>query len=61
MRAHNPTRGTSPPQPQAKPKAGQHVEDLLDAALADTFPASDPVSGLTADTSAIRKVKRRRD
>jgi hypothetical protein len=26
-----------------------HLEDLLDAALAGTFPASDPVSGLVHD------------
>jgi hypothetical protein len=27
-----------------------HTEELLDQALADTFPASDPVSSLKADT-----------
>jgi hypothetical protein len=26
-----------------------HLDDLLDEALAGTFPASDPVSGLVAD------------
>lgn len=30
-----------------KPKK-EHIDELLDAALADTFPASDPVSGLHA-------------
>ena len=26
-----------------------HLDELLDAALAGTFPASDPVAGLSAD------------
>jgi hypothetical protein len=35
-----------------KPKdAGQeHLDDLLDAALAGTFPASDPVAHLVSET-----------
>ncbi|MEX1994399.1 MAG: hypothetical protein WD929_07035 [Steroidobacteraceae bacterium] len=36
------------------PPVPAHVDDLLDAALADTFPASDPVSGLTA-SAPIRR------
>jgi hypothetical protein len=27
----------------------RHIEELLDEALADSFPASDPVSSLMAD------------
>jgi len=27
----------------------EHIEDLLDDALADSFPASDPVSSLKVD------------
>jgi hypothetical protein len=61
MRAKDSTWATTPPQPQARAKVEQHVEDLLDEALADTFPASDPVSGLTADRSKPRRVKRPRD
>jgi hypothetical protein len=38
-------------KPKPKPRDQAHVDDLLDAALADTFPASDPVSGLTASTA----------
>ncbi|HUG04026.1 MAG TPA: hypothetical protein VML92_06335 [Steroidobacteraceae bacterium] len=40
--------------PRPEPRTQQHVDDLLDAALADTFPASDPVSGLTASTPVRR-------
>jgi hypothetical protein len=29
-----------------------HLDDLLDAALAGTFPASDPVSGLVSDETS---------
>jgi hypothetical protein len=29
-----------------------HLDDLLDAALAATFPASDPVSTLVSETKA---------
>jgi hypothetical protein len=32
-----------------RPADKAHLEDLLDAALAGTFPASDPVSGLVSD------------
>lgn len=35
-------------KPKPEPRDPAHVEELLDAALADTFPASDPVSGLTS-------------
>jgi hypothetical protein len=37
-----------------KPKAPEraHLEELLDEALAGTFPASDPVSALSADREA---------
>jgi hypothetical protein len=31
-----------------------HIEDALDAALAGTFPASDPVSSLVCEESAAR-------
>ena len=31
-----------------------HLESLLDAALADSFPASDPVSNLIADDPLAR-------
>ena len=34
------------PVPAPEIPAGSHLDDLLDAALADTFPASDPVAGL---------------
>jgi len=33
---------------------GSHLDDLLDAALADTFPASDPVSRLTSSAPVRR-------
>ena len=38
----------------AKPKKPDdaHLDDLLDAALAGTFPASDPVSALYAECEA---------
>lgn len=39
---------TTPSEP-AKGNNRQHLEALLDAALADTFPASDPISNLVAD------------
>jgi hypothetical protein len=32
-----------------------HLEELLDEALADSFPASDPVSSLTADDLPARE------
>jgi hypothetical protein len=34
----------------AQREGKKHVDNLLDDALADTFPASDPVSNLVADT-----------
>lgn len=43
-----PTGKEAPTMPAPGPPEPAHVDDLLDAALADTFPASDPVSGLTA-------------
>ncbi|MBI2738709.1 MAG: hypothetical protein HYX38_19445 [Rhodospirillales bacterium] len=33
-----------PDQPAAVASERRHLDDLLDQALADTFPASDPVS-----------------
>jgi hypothetical protein len=39
---------TSAPRPHDR-KQTRHLEDLLDKALADTFPASDPVSSLATD------------
>jgi hypothetical protein len=41
---------------QQQPAAAdrEHVESLLDRALADTFPASDPVSTLVPDPSPLR-------
>jgi hypothetical protein len=39
-----PTTPGSPTQQQSR-----HLDDLLDKALADTFPASDPVSSLGTD------------
>jgi hypothetical protein len=41
-------------KPRPGPPDPAHVDDLLDAALADTFPASDPVSGLTASAPVRR-------
>lgn len=41
-------------KPRPAPQSQPHIDDLLDAALADTFPASDPVSGLTASAPARR-------
>lgn len=32
-----------------RPTDKMHLEELLDAALAGTFPASDPVSGLVSE------------
>jgi hypothetical protein len=40
--------------PRSEARSQQHIDDLLDAALADTFPASDPVSGLTASAPVRR-------
>ena len=44
-----------------KPKdaAQEHLDDLLDAALAGTFPASDPVAHLVSETKE-RTVARQR-
>jgi hypothetical protein len=42
---------------QPEPPLPAHVDDLLDAALADTFPASDPVSGLTASAPVRRPAR----
>jgi hypothetical protein len=39
---------------QPRDKDADHLDDLLDAALADTFPASDPVSGLTSSAPVRR-------
>lgn len=44
-------------QLQPEPPLPAHVDDLLDAALADTFPASDPVSGLTASAPVRRPAR----
>jgi hypothetical protein len=33
----------------------EHMESLLDRALADTFPASDPVSSLITDPLASKR------
>jgi hypothetical protein len=35
--------------PIAPDRELRHLEELLDDALADSFPASDPLSSLTAD------------
>lgn len=40
-----------------KTPPSRHVEDLLDAALAGTFPASDPVSSLFADDPPRRPAR----
>jgi hypothetical protein len=45
------------PPPEDPPDA--HVDQLLDQALADSFPASDPVSTLTED--ARKKVSKRKN
>ena len=44
-----------------KPKdAGQeHLDDLLDAALAGTFPASDPVAHLVSETKERTAARQR--
>ena len=39
----------APQGPPAPLELREHVEGLLDLALADTFPASDPVSSLLPD------------
>lgn len=41
--------------------AARHLEDLLDAALAGTFPASDPVSGLLPSAPARRPARDERE
>jgi hypothetical protein len=41
-------------RPRPEPRSQRHIDELLDAALADTFPASDPVSGLTASAPTRR-------
>jgi hypothetical protein len=51
---NTPTGKDAKPGPRPRPRSQEHVDDLLDAALADTFPASDPVSGLTASAPARR-------
>jgi hypothetical protein len=35
-----------------------HREQLLDEALADSFPASDPISSLTADELPVQETSR---
>lgn len=47
-RMNTPAGKDARPKLQPEPREPAHVEELLDAALADTFPASDPVSGLTS-------------
>ena len=44
---HRAVEHEQPPAPDYR----EHVESLLDRALADTFPASDPVSTLLPDPS----------
>jgi hypothetical protein len=46
---------------QPEPPLPAHVDELLDAALADTFPASDPVSGLTASVPVRRPARNERE
>jgi hypothetical protein len=38
---------SNPPSPEKEQM--RHLDELLDKALADTFPASDPVSSLSPD------------
>lgn len=42
--------GTRPPKadPADRERAARHLEEQLDEALADSFPASDPVSFVTS-------------
>lgn len=42
--------GTGPPDADkaARDRAARHLEEQLDEALADSFPASDPVSFVTS-------------
>ena len=47
-RAETPDAPAPKPPEQAEP-VGTHTEELLDEALAETFPASDPVS-ISSDT-----------
>jgi hypothetical protein len=59
------TRKPPPRQPEQTPESGsranrEHVESLLDGALADTFPASDPVSTLVPDPSPSEPSSRER-
>jgi hypothetical protein len=46
-------------RPAAVPSDRDHLEELLDQALADSFPASDPVA-LDFDAPAIRGASEKR-
>jgi hypothetical protein len=52
---------TPPPKAEsALPIAGPSTEALMDAALAETFPASDPVSSTAAERREADTASRRR-
>jgi hypothetical protein len=44
--------GTNTTDTPAAQKQARHLDELLDKALADSFPASDPVSSLATDDPA---------
>ena len=53
--------GTEKQRAQGRPKQSQeHIDDLLDEALEETFPASDAVSGFTSNITKILRWPSRR-
>jgi hypothetical protein len=50
---------TPHPSPKQQSPARQRLEDLLDEALADTFPASDPVAYLVPEAPSEHAPKKK--
>lgn len=44
MNTPKPTTNSQPPVKEPQPPEDEHGEELIDEALTETFPASDPVS-----------------
>jgi hypothetical protein len=58
-RASTHTCSTAPPERStSEPSNREHVDQLLDRALADTFPASDPVSSLVPEPVPLQHSSR---
>lgn len=55
MKSSIPSTKESQPRPENPRQSSEHVEEQLDNALDDTFPASDPPAPVTPDSTSQKR------